>query len=153
MGPTSRLLIKRSKISNTVRHSSNKIQPAQSCSSVRAVINETLRVFPPVPLNVRESRDAPCTLPPSDPTYSSDSPDQPFYVPGGTPIVYLPLLTSRNPALWGPDADVFDPERWIDPERLKRFTTNPTMYTPFSAGPRTVSRFPALSSIDLTTIP
>lgn len=45
----------------------------------------------------------------------------------------------RNKALWGPDADEFDPERWIDPNRLSRFTSNPTMFTPFSAGPRIVS--------------
>ena len=45
----------------------------------------------------------------------------------------------RNPALWGDDADDFDPERWIDPERLTKFVANPTMFTPFSAGPRIVS--------------
>lgn len=107
--------------------------------SVRAVINETLRLFPPVPLNVRESRAAPCALPPSDPSYpSSPSSSQPLYMPRNTTIMYFPLLTQRNPALWGSDADEFDPERWLDPERLAKFTANPMMYTPFSAGPRIV---------------
>jgi len=50
--------------------------------------------------------------------------------------MYFPLLTQRNPALWGPDADEFSPERWLDPERLAKFVANPMMYTPFSAGPR-----------------
>jgi cytochrome P450 len=45
----------------------------------------------------------------------------------------------RNPALWGDDADDFNPERWIDPNRMKKFVANPTMFTPFSAGPRIVS--------------
>ncbi|KZT30241.1 cytochrome P450 monooxygenase CYP63 [Neolentinus lepideus HHB14362 ss-1] len=104
---------------------------------MRAVIHETLRLFPPVPLNIRESRATACALPPSDGTYSGTLlPSQPLYMPAKTNIVYLPLLTHRNPALWGPDADNFDPERWLDPERLNRYTSNPMMYTPFSAGPR-----------------
>jgi cytochrome P450 len=107
---------------------------------MRAVINETLRLFPPVPLNVRECRSDACALPPSDPTYQGSNSDdrsrQAWYMPGGTVIMYFPLLTQRNPALWGDDADVFDPERWIQPDRLAKITANPMMFTPFSAGPR-----------------
>lgn len=111
--------------------------------AVHAVINETLRVFPPVPINVRETRADGAILPPSDPTYRSPKVDGdlPVYLPGGTMVMYIPILTQKNPALWGPDADVFDPDRWLD-ERLSRFTENPMMYTPFSGGPRIV-RVPA----------
>uniref|UniRef100_A0A0W0ETJ6 Putative cytochrome P450 monooxygenase CYP63 n=1 Tax=Moniliophthora roreri TaxID=221103 RepID=A0A0W0ETJ6_MONRR len=100
---------------------------------MRAVLNETLRLFPPVPLNVRESRAA-CTLPPSDPTFTSDN--RPLYMPSATPIMYFPLLIQRNPTLWGSDADTFNPERWLDQERIAHFVKNPTIFTPFSAGPR-----------------
>ena len=62
-------------------------------------------------------------------------------MPGGTTITYLPLLVQRNKALWGPDADKFDPERWLQPDRLARYVANPTMFTPFSAGPRIVSLY------------
>lgn len=104
---------------------------------MRAVINETLRLFPPVPLNVRETRDAAVLLPPPDDTHAADA--RPLYMPARTTITYLPLLTQRNAALWGADADVFDPERWTDPARVARFVAQPTMFTPFSAGPRIVS--------------
>lgn len=109
--------------------------------TVRAVINETLRLFPPVPLNVRESRASPCLLPPSDPTYPEENASMPFYMPGSTTIIYLPLIVQRNKALWGPDADQFDPERWLEPERIAKFVANPSTFAPFSAGPRIVRFF------------
>lgn len=102
---------------------------------MRAVINETLRLFPPVPINARECRREGCVLPPSDPTFPVAD-NRPLYMPANTVIMYFPLLTQRNQALWGEDADEFDPERWIQPERLKKFVSNPAMFTPFSAGPR-----------------
>ena len=105
---------------------------------MKGVINEALRLFPPVPLNVRECRSTPCIFPQSDRTYPNTS-NQPLYMPPTTTIVILPLLMQRNPALWGDDADDFNPERWIDPERVKKFVANPTMFAPFSAGPRIVS--------------
>ncbi|KAF9220585.1 cytochrome P450 monooxygenase CYP63 [Gyrodon lividus] len=102
---------------------------------MRAVIDETLRLFPPVPLNQRQSRPVSCTLPPPDQTFPTES-DTPLYMPKSTTFFYSTLLIQRNKALWGPDADEFDPERWIDPKRLSKFTSNPMMFTPFSAGPR-----------------
>ncbi|KAN0078302.1 Cytochrome P450 [Tylopilus felleus] len=102
---------------------------------MKAVIDETLRLFPPVPLNQRQSRPISCTLPPPDKTFATTS-DKPLYMPQSTTFFYSTLLMQRNKALWGPDADEFDPERWIDPNRLSRFTSNPMMFTPFSAGPR-----------------
>ncbi|KIM44015.1 hypothetical protein M413DRAFT_67983 [Hebeloma cylindrosporum] len=105
---------------------------------MRAVINETLRLFPPVPLNSRETRGAPCVLPVSDCTNRSVISDRqpPLYMPAKTTIVFLPLLMQRSPALWGDDADDFDPDRWIDTERVARFVATPSMFNPFSAGPR-----------------
>ncbi|KAH0580395.1 hypothetical protein H2248_001897 [Termitomyces sp. 'cryptogamus'] len=104
---------------------------------MRAIINETLRLFPPVPLNVRESRAEACTLPHPDATYESKGEhSRAFYMPGSTTIIFLPLLFQRNKALWGPDADEFDPERWLNPARVAKFVANPSIFGPFSAGPR-----------------
>ncbi|KAF9078274.1 cytochrome P450 monooxygenase CYP63 [Rhodocollybia butyracea] len=73
---------------------------------MRAVLNETLRLFPPVPLNVRESRPDGCILPSSDSTFVSNvTSNSPLHMPGSTVITILPLLTQRNPKLWGDDAD------------------------------------------------
>ncbi|EKM51341.1 uncharacterized protein PHACADRAFT_263397 [Phanerochaete carnosa HHB-10118-sp] len=118
------------------QHDAPTFDKIKSLRYVHAVINETLRVFPPVPINVRETREPGVVLPPSDPTHAASG--APIYVPGSTVVMYLPILTQRNKALWGDDADVFDPDRWLD-ARLQRFTENPMMYTPFSGGPRIVS--------------
>lgn len=42
----------------------------------------------------------------------------------------------RREDLWGPDALVFDPDRFLD-DRLKRYLLpNPFIFLPFNAGPR-----------------
>lgn len=113
------------------------------------MINETLRLFPPVPLNVRETRGSACALPPPDATYANDG--SPLYMPSRTLIMYFPILTQRSKALWGADADEFDPERWVDGERLERFLANPSIWAPFSAGPRIVRLLhPLLFGVGLT---
>ncbi|KAG9088466.1 hypothetical protein FRC07_012573 [Ceratobasidium sp. 392] len=42
----------------------------------------------------------------------------------------------RRKDLWGPDADDFDPDRWIDERLNKYLTPNPFIFLPFNAGPR-----------------
>ena len=61
-----------------------------------------------------------------------------MHLPPNSPVYTLHLLLHRNEALWGPDAHVYDPDRWLD-ERLQRVTNNPSIYIPFGAGPRNVS--------------
>ncbi|TCD71088.1 hypothetical protein EIP91_000180 [Steccherinum ochraceum] len=118
-------------------HDAPTFDGLKSLRYMHAVINETLRLFPPVPQNIRECRSEPILFPQSDATYPTQSTEgePPIYVPANTPILYVPMWTARNPVHWGADADVFDPERWLD-ERLARFTDNPMMFTPFGAGPR-----------------
>ncbi|KAA1466958.1 cytochrome P450 [Dentipellis sp. KUC8613] len=96
---------------------------------LRAVLNETMRLFPPVPMNLRLSDSIPHVFP-----ASADSPK--YYVPPGTQILYSLLLIQRRKDLWGPDADTFRPERWLDPDCVRHLVSNPFMFIPFHAGPR-----------------
>lgn len=102
---------------------------------VRAVLNETLRLFAPLPMSIRDTRDAGVKLPQSDMTHSSP----PMYMPPKTPIVFAFYLMHRSKALWGPDAEEFKPERWLDQELQKKVAANPSIFTPFASGPRNVS--------------
>ena len=102
---------------------------------VRAVINETLRLFTPLPASIRDSRDEGVILPRSDATYNLP----PMYFPPRVAIVFTFYLMQRSKALWGPDAEEFKPERWFDEELQRKVAANPAIYIPFSSGPRNVS--------------
>ncbi|KAF7982653.1 hypothetical protein HWV62_27101 [Athelia sp. TMB] len=95
---------------------------------LRAVINETLRLFPSVPFNVREAIHE-TTWPSPDPT------KKPLYIPAKTSTAYSVFVMHRRSDLWGPDALEFDPDRFLD-ERVKYLTANPFIFLPFNAGPR-----------------
>ena len=98
------------------------------------MLNEVLRVFAPVPANVRTSKGA-VSLPVNEDGVTTHT-----YIPAGASVLYLPMLIHKRKDLWGPDADIFDPNRWLDDGtgRLERMIKNPLMFVPFNAGPRIV---------------
>jgi len=93
-----------------------------------AVINEVIRLYPPIPFNVRLSTEG-SVLP-------AVNGGKPLYVPPNTTIVWCNFLIQRREDLWGPDAHIFDPDRFLDERLDKYLNANPTIYMPFSAGPR-----------------
>ncbi|KAF9406477.1 hypothetical protein BGZ94_003092 [Podila epigama] len=86
----------------------------------KQVVNEVLRLHPPVPFNLRQSVE-------------EDVLPNGYYVPANCPVAYSAYVTHRMPELWGEDSLVFDPDRW-GPERVSKI--RPFMFVPFHAGPR-----------------
>ncbi|OSX57018.1 hypothetical protein POSPLADRAFT_1157939 [Postia placenta MAD-698-R-SB12] len=96
---------------------------------LRAVINETLRLYPPLICNDRYTTEA--VLWPS-----RDPGGKPLYIPAKTRIQYSVFVMHRRKDLWGPDALSFDPDRFLDERMQKYLIPNPFIFLPFNAGPR-----------------
>lgn len=82
----------------------------QQLPYLQAVIKEGLRMWPPIGgLGFKR-------VPPGGEHING------YFVPGGTEIGQAFLAVGRSKAVWGPDADVFRPERWLDiePTELRR---------------------------------
>ncbi|KAK0716104.1 putative cytochrome P450 alkane hydroxylase [Lasiosphaeris hirsuta] len=95
---------------------------------LRSVLDETLRLHPPVPVNIRfATRDT--TLPLGG---GADG-RSPIFVAKGTAINYAVWAIHRLPEVYGADAEVFRPARWLDPARPLR---PGWAYLPFNGGPR-----------------
>lgn len=90
---------------------------------LNAVLNETLRLFPSIPLSLREAE--------------SDQTIQGHFIPKGTTVVICPWAVNTSIALWGDDALEFRPERWLGAGRANTggAASNYANAT-FSHGPR-----------------
>lgn len=84
----------------------------------RVVFRETMRLYPPVPMYLREAAEADCF--------------RDRKVPKGAQIVISPWHLHRHERLWTAP-DEFDPGRWETPEGRDSARK---AYIPFSAGPR-----------------
>lgn len=95
-------------------------------------IKEVLRLHPVVPTNVRYATKD--TLLPRG---GGPNEDEPVFVSKGTPVSYEVYVMHRDKDIYGPDAEVFKPERWDSDNNKDR---NSAMYTwgyiPFNGGPR-----------------
>ncbi|KAI8684130.1 hypothetical protein NCS57_00078500 [Fusarium keratoplasticum] len=98
---------------------------------LNAVCSEVLRYYSPVPLTMRDA--------------AHDTTILGHPVRQGTRIVIVPWATHFDQHLWGPDADRFDPERWLpsgpeggaaDRKAASGGATSNYAFLPFLHGPR-----------------
>ncbi|KAJ5101401.1 hypothetical protein NUU61_003623 [Penicillium alfredii] len=94
-------------------------------SYLRYVLNEVLRLQPPVPVNFRVATKN-TSLP------VGGGPDQrsPIYVKKGSMVAYNVFAMHRRNDFWGKDARIFRPERWEENAK------HGWEYLPFNGGPR-----------------
>jgi cytochrome P450 len=88
------------------------------------VIKEVLRVYPPVPQNLRVANKDTIL-----PVGGGPNGLSPVFIPKGHECSFSSFSLHRRRDLWGDDALEFKPERW----EKERPTWN---YIPFSGGPR-----------------
>jgi len=102
-----------------------------------AVIRETLRVFCPVPGTVRfASKD--CTIPLGTPFTDSNGVIHDSLFVAENTLIHIPILPiHKSVDTWGPDAEEFNPSRWIDRKLPDGVLEMPSIAFPtFAAGPR-----------------
>ena len=83
-------------------HSSETISAAQidGLPWLNAVCNETSRLYPTVPVTIRE--------------VVKSTPLARYKLPTGTNVLLVPWAINRSHAFWGKDSEDFKPERWIN---------------------------------------
>jgi len=119
----------RSHLPATIRSKDGKDpQPAtaaevNSLPYLNAFCNEVLRFYPPVPSTVREA--------------SKDTSILGSFIPKGTVMLIVSGATNLNQELWGPDAEEFNPDRWIGEGRANSGGANNNYsFLTFLHGPR-----------------
>jgi len=98
---------------------------------LRAMLNESLRLYPVVPMNMR--------FPLEDtvlPVGGGEDGRAPIFVPKGQLVVWNMDVMHRRKDIFGEDAEEFRPERWLDQGDVKGLRLG-WEYVPFHGGPRT----------------
>ena len=97
---------------------------------LRAVLNESLRLYPIIPNNNRTALEDTIL-----PLGGGEDGQSPCFVPKGRVVGFDIYTMHRRKDLYGEDADVFKPERWLDSEDKKGLRPG-WAYLPFNGGPR-----------------
>uniref|UniRef100_K3WMQ8 Cytochrome P450 n=1 Tax=Globisporangium ultimum (strain ATCC 200006 / CBS 805.95 / DAOM BR144) TaxID=431595 RepID=K3WMQ8_GLOUD len=99
------------------------MEQVQDLAYLEAALRETLRLYPSVPF---ETKHVAHDIVLSDGTFIR-----------GDTTVGLPLYgMGRMTSVWGSDAEVFNPDRWIDAQTGKIVNVSAYRFVAFSAGPR-----------------
>jgi cytochrome P450 len=98
------------------------VQPG-SLPYITAIFNEALRLYPPVPVELKE-----CT---ADTTFPDGT-----WLPKGAVVMWVPWAMGRSRQIWGQDADDFHPERWLGSASDQPMTKSAFEFPVFNGGPR-----------------
>ncbi|KAL4194972.1 hypothetical protein AMTRI_Chr05g62200 [Amborella trichopoda] len=85
------------------------------------ILNEALRLYPPAVATIRQAK--------------TNVELGGYAIPKGMELLIPILAVHHDPALWGPDADEFNPSRFSD--GVARAATHPVAFIPFGLGART----------------
>ena len=113
---------------------------------LRAVLNESLRLYPVVPENDRQA-EVDTVLP----VGGGEDGKSPVFVAKGQMVHWSLYTMHRRKDLYGDDAESFKPERWLDQGEKKGLRVG-WEYLPFNGGPRICigRRWPKLLSFFLS---
>lgn len=100
----------------------------KNMSYLRHTLNETLRLYPAVPFNIRTALE--------DTTLPNGPGIPPVAVVKGDFVVYSSLSMHRRKDLYPPASEKFEDPSIFSPERWENWTPKPWQYLPFNGGPR-----------------
>ncbi|KAI4178751.1 MAG: hypothetical protein L6R41_008234 [Letrouitia leprolyta] len=98
------------------------VQPL-SLPFAHSIFTETLRLYPPVPFELKECV-APTTFP--DGTW----------LPKGSVVIWVPWAMGRSRRIWGENSEEFKPERWLNPAGQIGLQKSAFEFPVFNGGPR-----------------
>ncbi|CCX04595.1 Similar to Cytochrome P450 52A13; acc. no. Q9Y758 [Pyronema omphalodes CBS 100304] len=120
----------REEVAATVGQDIPTFEKLQEMKLLRSVMNETMRLTPPVPMTNRESH-VPVVLP-----VGGGNGSLPLLVPEGKTVMLDIFSMQRRRDIWGDDAEEWRPERWIENEALESQSVAACTFIPFGVGPR-----------------
>ncbi|KAL8800626.1 MAG: hypothetical protein Q9182_005039 [Xanthomendoza sp. 2 TL-2023] len=98
------------------------VQPT-SLPYTHSIFTETLRLYPPVPFELKE-----CTTPTTFPDGT--------WLPEGSVVIWVPWAMGRSHQIWGEDSEDFKPSRWLNMFGSMVLQKSAYEFPVFNAGPR-----------------
>jgi cytochrome P450 len=106
-------------------------QQLKDMKYLKAIINESHRIYPIIPSNAREA-----LVDTYIPRGGGPEGTSPVFIPKSSYVCIQPYSMHRREDIFGPNADKFVPERWLDDECEGEKLRPGWGFVPFSGGPR-----------------